>query len=255
MDNNEPTFFNKFSQLYYPIIIAITSIILALVAVAGYFVLKDELRNLNLQNRLLSKSLTETYRPLAILKFIDLKDPKSGKVNIEFLNDGPKDKLGFIYRPSIINISKNPLVFIGHVYSLSKEREIIRNKILGSDTNSFKTIIFDGKYPQVRRRTILPNEFEPIVTKIENIDFKKLYFLNIILYYEDLEGNLYDTECRTTLEFSEPTWSKERDRLAVKFEATGLDFTSFHSYAVEDKVKLESFMGAREHSMWDYISK
>lgn len=259
----------KVAEIYSPIIIAFTGFFIMIAAIWGVCQIDSELDNLNKQTKLLSesvteankqtellsKSITETYRPLCVLKYVDVKNPKSKAVNIRFLNDGPKDKFGFIYEPSVINISKNPLVLIGHIYSLFEERDFIRDKILSSDTSSYESIKFDGKYPEVRRRTLLSNEFETIVTRFDNIDFKQKYYLNVIILYEDLDGNLYDTECRTVLVFSEPTWSDDRLRLVVNFESVGLDFNSFFAYKKNDKEILKNFMVLRDHNMWEYFSK
>ena len=238
--NNYSPKFTKWSH--------IANIVIAITAILGLIYVYLQLDLFYSQTDTLNKSLIQSYRPIGFITFID--PGEKWDVGIEFLKGGKKEKLSFLYRPSMINKGNGILVNIGHMYYITKEAIEFRKKLLDKELVK-EEIHFDWKYDYVRGDALLPNDTADVNIRFDNIEFEEQYYVYIIAFYEDQDGRLYDTVNKTFMKFSPTFWKEDRMRTSL----TRANITNkFNAYSEIEKSILIEIIKERKHTMADYFT-
>jgi hypothetical protein len=89
--------------------------------------------------------------------------------------------------------------------------------------------------------------------RVDNIDLREKYYFYALIFYEDQDGNLYDTE---HMLYFEPENKINHDK---KIVGGGIQKEIHHdvynSYTQTEKEKLLSFIRERDHPMIQYFSQ
>lgn len=250
MHNESPTEFPTLKKLSYiaNIIIAITAIVGLVYVLIQLQLFIDQNKTLQTQTETLNESLLQSYRPLGHIAFIDPED--KGRVAIDVPPEGRKEKLSFIFRPILINKGNGVLINIGHIYYITKEQIEFRNNLINNKIG-LEDILFDWKYGYSRREALLPNDQVTVSVRFDDIEFEDEYYLYILSFYEDQDGNLYDTENRNVMKFNPPILVE--DRMMPHLKEIYMS-NVYHKYNQLEKEKLFKIIEAREHPMVNYFS-
>lgn len=226
----------------------LANIVVAVTAILGLIYVYFQLNLFQEQTDTLNKSLIQSYRPLG---FIFYNDPEGkGRHVIEYLNEGKKEKLSFIFRPSMVNKGSGVLVNIGHIYYITTEAINFRQKLLNRDS-VIDDIHFDWRYNYTRRDAVLPSDKIEVSVRLDEIEFESQYYLYIMAFYEDQDGQLYDTVSKTVMNFGETYW--ETERMRTKFESA-LTTNQFNKYDETEKLKLIEMFKEKKHPIVDYFT-
>ena len=87
----------------------------------------------------------------------------------------------------------------------------------------------------------------------EDIGFEEIYFIYILVFYEDQDGNLYDTEHVLYLPFNEP--EVKEDGLEVRLKKDGFRSETYNTYTGNDYIKLHEVLTKLENPINNYISR
>jgi len=241
----------KFLQVinnYAQTLLVVTTIIGLVLVLQQLTEFSKQNETLHTQSELLRKTLIQSYRPIGYIMQINKEIPT--KKIIELPPTGRKDKFSFVYRQLLINEGSGVLVNIGHLYFITKEKENFRKKFLEGEYDS-TVIKFDGRYDYSRRQTLLPKDTAEVVIGYDDIEFEDEYNVYVLLFYEDQEGNLYDTENILNIKFG-PT-SIVNDRVKANLQSL---FTNniYNDYTESEKMNLINIIKDYHHPMWKYIT-
>jgi hypothetical protein len=236
--------------------LALTAIIGVLATLAGLIFVYFQLKGLNVQimqsvkqTTLLSESIKESYRPLALITH--KYDQSKSNISITYLESSKPDKFSFIQESKIVNHGKGILRFVGYVYYISTEPLDFRKRIL---EGNLENVLVDGVDSLARDVIILPTESAEITPALFDIPFERNYYLYVIVFYKDIVGNLYDSLSLMRLYFVEPTING--NKLATRLDPDkGFRTTTYHSYTEEERGILIKLIQTKSPSLYDCIKE
>ena len=225
----------------------LATIVLAITAIAGLVFVyiqiekfSEQNENLKTQSEVLHKTLIQSYRPLGFIKFIDPELPPD-QIRVTTLRLGRKDRWSFQFEPTLTNKGNGILVFIGHIYFISKTPISFRDSLLNNSLK-LEDIKTDGVYGYSRRGALLPNDSVELTVRYDEIEFSNEYHLYILALYEDQDGNLYDTESIHTFKFDEPTFNGDRFLASIK---SVLQVCKFNVYTNVEKQNFDQNISSK----------
>jgi len=222
--------------------------IIAIATIVGLFLVIPQINEFNEQNELLRRTLLQSYRPIGYITQIN--KPNTDIRVIGLPPEGKKDKFTFTYDQSLINEGSGLLVNIGHLYFISKERVDFRKKFLNHDYDSTE-IRFDGRWDYTRRTTVLPKDTGLVVVRFNDISFEDEYNIYILFFYEDQDGNVYDTENKINLTFNPTTIENERVRAHLRTLSTN---NFYNAYSNSQALELLDLLKGYNHPLWKYFT-
>lgn len=187
----------------------ITSWVSVVITFLGVIFIIAELMEINTQNKLISEqneslknSITQTYRPLGMARLAWGKDTVkiSSKLNVK---NGIRT-FGFEYFLNLKNKGRGILRFLGGVVTLSLNPFEFRKSIL--ELKKFN--MYADKIKIGERGSILmpnSNDVQTMRFYFADMPLKDTYYCNVILFYRDQDGNLYDTEHTSVLKMNAKT--------------------------------------------------
>ena len=221
-------------------IAAIATLVIAGTAIYGIVYLILEFDENQKQTVLMRSTIEETFKPIGIFKQYTVDNQLDSRQVIIGFDNG---KLS--YNPYLINAGKGLMVYLGHIYYLSEEEINFREGFFNGD---IKNYIFDGYDNYSRRFPILQNEKLPIVNIVQDIGFESgIYYLNILVFYEDSFGNLHDTEVELIIPFGTPKITPEGLKPNLLIENIGKN-EQYHKFQEEEKEKLILRFRERKHA-------
>ena len=232
-----------------------SSTLLVLTAIVGLYFVVQQLDEFNKQNQtlyrqseLLRKTLIQSYRPLGYIMQINPDVPD--KKIIQGIEGERKDKYSFRYHQSLVNKGSGILVNIGHIYYISKEKIDFRSKFLNGDYDS-SMIHFDGRHDYTRRHTLHLNDTNSVWIAFKDIEFAEEYNIYILLFYEDQDGNLYDTLNKLNLQYGPTSIVNNSVKAKIKNVYTN---NVYHAYSENENKQLINAMRSLNHPMWKYFT-
>lgn len=225
-----------------------SSSIIALATVIGLLLVIPQINEFNEQNELLKRTLVQSYRPIGFITQIN--KPNTHIRVIGLPPEGKKDKFTFTYNQSIINEGSGLLVNIGHLYYISKEKINFRKNFLNHEYDSTE-IKFDGRFDYSRRTTLLPKDTGHVVLRFDDISFEDEYNIYLLFFYEDQDGNLYDTENNLNLTFEPTTIENNRIKANLKTLFTN---NFYNAYSISQALELIDLLKSYNHPLWKYFS-
>lgn len=257
-EHNMPTFNDskKTEPNWTEKTLALTAIIGVFATLVGLFFVYFQLEGLNVQieqsvkqTSLLSESIKESYRPLALITH--KYDKNKFNISITYLESSKPDKFSFIQESKIVNQGKGILRFVGYVYYISTEPIDFRKKIL---EGNLEHVMVDGVDSLARDAIILPSESAEITPVFQDVSFEKNYYLYVIVFYKDMVGNLYDSLSLMRLYFVEPTINGAK--LATRLDPDkGFRTSTYHSYTEEEREILINLIQAKSPSLYNCIKE
>jgi len=148
--------------------------------------------------------------------------------------------------PRFINYGKDALVYIGSIGYRSPDTINFRLRLFNN-----RIVKGDLKYGFIKnflsRTTILPQRMIVENFKFYQMNYEKTYYFYYIYFYEDINGNLYDTEHVDIVSFTEKRFVN--NKLDIKPEYYQ-EKNTYHSYSKEERRKLTLFF--KEHPKDDH---
>lgn len=233
---------------YSPLLMVIVTVIGLLFVILQLKEFGKQNETLNSQSELLRKTLIQSFRPIGYINQINIGAPKLRV--IDYPPSGRNDKFSFVYKQHLVNEGAGVLVNIGHLYYLTKERVNFREGFLSGDYDSTE-IRFDGRIDNSRRQTLLPKDTNEVIIAYHNIEFAEKYNIYLLHFYEDQDGNLYDTEVDINFDFEPP--HIKNDRLFAELKSV---FTNniYHAYTETEKSNLVNIIKKYNHPLWKYFT-
>lgn len=206
-----------------------------------------QIKILNEELKYLQAELRQAYRPLGIIyeKEIAPGTPFNIYKNEEYGY--------FYYEDSLFlrNYGQGILSYIGAFFVCDSLETSLRNSLLNGSLDS---VGVDTYYSYMRRITILPVFLdEESKTKIKvswaGIKPGKKYFHYLLIFYEDQDGNLYDTEYLAIITYD----LKNERKIPHGIRAT------YNYYAPDVRVKLvnaiKNLKSPKDHPLAEIIEK
>lgn len=209
---------------------AIATIAIAIGGLIGLCFVVGEFGELRRANEIALSTVRQSYRPLAVLKFT-FKKPEL--VIVEYSDADSPDRFSFGYQEEIVNRGLGVLIYLGYISYLSKSDIDFRKSLLDGRIDS---VVTDKLPNYVRRKPLMPADTLTIFTPWENVPFSRRYFAYSLHFYEDQNGELYDTEQLNLFPFAEPF--VEKQRLRTKLEEGSISRETYHYYSSAEKLKL-----------------
>ena len=209
---------------------AIATIIIAIGGLIGLYFVIGEFGELRKSNEISLNIIRQSYRPLAILKFTY---EKPDLIIVSYRDADSPDLFSFGYEEKIVNKGLGVLIYLGNVSYLSKSELDFRKSLLDGKIDS---VVKDEIPSYVRRRPLMPADTFVFFTPWENIPFSRQYFAYSLHFYEDQNGDLYDTEHLNVFTFTKPF--RENNKLRTKLEPGSAFREIYHYYSKEEKLKL-----------------
>lgn len=164
--------------------------LLVIIGAVGVVLIKSELNKMDHQNKTLEKTLRQSFRPIASLKEEDKHSGSNFKYTFKKPNKESPNKFSFYGEKKNKNIGNGIMLYIGSIYYISDELIDFRNKLLNSKLTNLN---FDGKHPHTRGDAVFPQGTYITYINFTDLDFKNEYYIYIIYFYQDIDGNFYDT--------------------------------------------------------------
>ena len=134
--------------------------------------------------RIAENNFNQSFRPIGTIKH------RGEFIVVNFL---PKSdsSFNFCYRPYIHNTGNGILSYIGHICFTSKEEIDFKKMYL---SGKIQDVLFDKMFSYARSSYLNKNDSLCISICCESDSFFSPVFLNCLAFYQDQNGNLYDTE-------------------------------------------------------------
>jgi len=219
---------------------------IAITGVFGYFLLKDELQSLQLQNSQTEMAISQGYRPLGVVRF---EHDKPDVMKPSTSPGSTKDRFGLGYNLEIFNAGKGPLLFLGYLRYVSDVEIQFRNRLL---TRQLDSVVTDQMYTYSRLKPILVSEYTTVLSNWGELSFKRIYYLYSLFFYLDQDGNLYDTEHLDVWRFRA---LMQNDTARVPpIEEKGSYFRDlYHKYTPDERAALIQLLDSMGSTMVSYL--
>ena len=87
--------------------------------------------------------------------------------------------------------------------------------------------------------------------RFDEISFEDEYNIYILFFYEDQDGNVYDTENKLNLTFSPTTIENERVRAHLRTLSTN---NFYNAYSNSQASELIDLLKSYNHPLWKYFT-
>ena len=230
---------------------------LFITAIFGIIYVTQELSLLRKQSEtaeknisLLKEEMKLSQKPVGLVRSSYYENPwEPNPAPLLYFQDFPQenepDQFKIHVTPRFINAGKDALVLIGSIGYRSPKIINFRADLL-----SEKIDLGDLKYGFIKnflsRTTILPGDFIIGKFKFYGINYKRTYYFYYIYFYEDINGNLYDTEHIDIVTFSKKKFVKNQSTIDLEGYQKK---NTYYSYSENERKKLISFF--KTHSKDD----
>ena len=228
---------------------ALSALAIVLTSLWGLYLVVGELRQLTRQNEVLEQSLRQTYKPIATLTYsID----KPELIILGFTQSASPDKFSFVAYPKMVNAGSGLLSLLGYCSILTKSEVSFRDSLMAGRVS---TVYVDSLASYVRRTPVMKDKmFDGISISCPNIEFQQQYFLQTIVFYEDMDGNLYDTEHMDLLLFEKPFPKDDRLVTRLNKDQGGWLKERYHFYTPSERKVLAKRLKELKHPVWELIA-
>jgi len=243
---------------YADAISAIANAGLVLVSIAGLILVVNELVEIRRQNNVLEMTTRQTYRPIGVA-YSDPDNPKMGVIALSGKMDNI-DRFTIEREYYIANYGQGLLSYIGQINYISKNEIDFRNALLKATIDSVHA---DRFYSEARRVPIFPEfrkNITDVTTKIkwENLRFENKYFIYVLFFYEDQDGNLYDTEHLESIPFTPAKVVDGVVKVDIDTTRGVIIRETYHYYSIEDKdaliTAIRNLDEPKNHPLADILS-
>lgn len=213
------------------LITALATLVVAVTGGFGYFLLKGELSALQTQNLQMEKALSQTYRPLGVVR------NQYDRRDFMVYNTRPgdtKDKFTISYDLNLHNSGTGVLIDVGSFQYSSQELVDFRSGFL---KGSIVAVILDKMYVYARMAPLLVGEERKAPLIWENLPFRDIYYFYSLHLYLDQDGNLYDTQHLNVQRFRVPTPSDSAS-LPIPLKPGSYSTDVFHKYTTAERRQL-----------------
>lgn len=224
------------------VVIAIATAGLFITSIAGLIFIRHELVELRRQNSYLERTMRQSYRPLGVVRYGE--ELKEGMVIVGYSKPTKPGRISLSGEPNIWNRGKGILIYLGSFSYLSKEEIDFRRAFLNNEVGSVR---FDALYTHARRTPVLPESYFAAYFEWEDVDFEETYYLYVLFFYEDQDGNLYDTEHLVVLKFEKKPKVLET-ALLPNLEDTYIR-DKYHHYSSKEKQALIMAIQRQSHPL------
>jgi hypothetical protein len=244
-------------QAFSSLAIAIGTGLLALIGAGGLYFIVDELEAIHGQNVILESSIRESYRPIGIAS----DHPETDSMGIiEFKYSKEKlDRFAFMKTYYFENNAEGVLVYIGQISFVDSTEIDFRSAILSGEIESVNV---DLHYSHIRETPIFgkgKRNLDRMITSImwEDLIFSERYYVYVLFFYEDQNGNLYDTEHMDVYPFKKAEITGSYVIAAIDTAGPLHRRERYHYYNKDERLKLvealENIRGVAGHPIIEYI--
>ena len=142
------------------------------------------------QDSLLRVSLIQSFKPLGVIRQSFSDETLALVLRFQSPEMTAEDEIGFALNLQLKNLGKGTLVLNGFVTYLSPNRIYFRKSLYEGRVTLGK----DNIPKSERRFDIAPDEIFRFQQAYTEIPWNKSYFAYSIFFYEDRDGNHYDTQ-------------------------------------------------------------
>jgi hypothetical protein len=231
-------------ETYASVVSAYSTLGLLITGIVGLYYIVNEFKVLSDQNEILKTTVNQSIRPVGV---IALGQQKTNAVEVIGFFEGAKlDKFGLQVNYNIYNYGQGVLSYLGFFSYVDTLETNMRKGIM---EGKIKRLIADSRYSFMRHETVVPFSIDSTdrietASVINDLMFKSRYFIYTLFLYEDLAGNLYDTEHLTVMNFTEPRVVGNMVLTEPDSSKATVSKASYFSYDLQQRKMLASRIGA-----------
>jgi hypothetical protein len=135
-------------------------------------------------NKISRENLEQMFRPIGTIRH-------PGEYIVLNYIPNPEKQFSFCYSPFVVNTGNGVLKYLGNINYGSKYEFNFRKAFLN---NKLQNIIVDKMHSYARSTSLQKNDSMFITLLFESDSFFTPVYLYSLAFYEDQNGNLYDTE-------------------------------------------------------------
>lgn len=226
----------------WPAITAWATAILALCNIGALIFLMLQTRHIGKQAQLLEASFKAAYRPIGSVS--DRTD-KNVMENSFIPSKNKANMTNYFNDVFLTNVGEGHLIFIGHIYYMSFEELNFRNDFLEGKIENYIT---DAQINASRRNSMAPKKIETLSFLIKDLPLKNNYYLYSLVFYEDIETNLYDTTCLLAYRYSD--FKIIDNKLEMVWADVGNYIVlQYHEYTPAEKIELFEILKKIDHPL------
>jgi len=224
--------------------------LIAATAMLGTIFVVCEYREIKNQTQHLHRTLRQSYKPVGSFPREKIGDLAPAQIGCEPC--GETDRFSLLFVPQLENQGSGLLVYVGHMYCVSRSRVDFRDRLIRGEAVAFEV---DKLLPFGRRMPLAPGEHIGIKVVADSLPFHREYYVHTLVLYEDQDGNLFDTDLLAILPF-EQVESDSFGHRQVRAAVDGVRMTErYHSVSEEQRATLIATLRAGGHDIANSLAR